>query len=137
MRSLRSEAGNIARGGAALLTLAAMMGLLAGCSLMGLGTPPNPLVGTWSIEIDAQGQTLLQTLTVADDLTGTITMEEAENPFPITELMVEGNAVSFSVVFSIQGFEIAASFTGTIEGDVLTGEYDSDQGTGAVTGKRM
>ena len=133
MKSLRSEAGNIARSGAALLSFAAMMGLLAGC----MTAPPHPLVGSWAIEVDAGGQTLLQTLTVIRDLTGVFTVADSESTFPITDLMLEGNSVSFKVVFDFQGQELPVTFTGTVEGDVLTGEYDTQLGPAPMTGKRI
>ena len=134
MKSLRSNAGIIVRSGAALFTLAAMMGLLAGCMMT---AAPHPLVGTWSIAIEAGGEAPELTLTVANDLTGAFTSPDSETPFQITEVVVEGNAVSFKVVFNVQGQEIPASFKGTVEGDVLEGELDTDFGLLPMTGKRM
>ena len=55
---------------------------------------------------------------------------------PIDGVMYDGNSVSFSAEVDAQGQTLVLDFSGTIEGDSVSGEFGSDFGAFAVTGTR-
>ena len=117
----------------------AMTALMA-CALVGCATgggAANPLVGTWNFTVESQLGTLEQVVKINDDLTGMISMTEpAEVEMVPSNVMVDGNSVTFDVVFDIEGQELPAKFEGTLDGDTISGEYITDLGNGTVTGSR-
>lgn len=117
------------------LTALAMAGTLTGCAMLGFGAK-NPLVGTWNLDISSQLGDSTQVLTVADDLTGGVTLPDDGGTMEISETTVEDNAVTFKITFNIQGEELPATFEGTIEGDSISGEYVTELGNATVTGTR-
>ncbi len=114
--------------------------VLVACALVGCATGggmANPLVGTWNFTVESQLGTIEQVVKINDDLTGMITMTEpAEAEMVPSNIALDGNNVTFDVVFDIEGQELPAQFVGTIEGDGITGEYVTDLGNGTVTGTR-
>lgn len=125
---------SVAQRAAAMFVTVALLGGLSGCAL--LGGASNPLVGSWDITVESQLGTQTQTLVVADDLTGSVESADLGGALPISEVSVEGNAVSFKLTFDIGGQKLEAKFEGTIEGDKITGTYVTDLGNGEVTGTR-
>ena len=121
----------------AVLSIAclAMTVLISGCATMG-GGASNPLVGTWDLVVESQLGTNEQTLVVASDLTGSITSADLGDT-EISNAAVDGNSVTFDVVFDIQGQELPAKFEGTIDGDSISGEYVTELGNGTVKGTRQ
>jgi len=113
---------------------------LMACALVGCATgggAANPFVGTWNFTVESQLGTLEQVVKINDDLTGMITMTEpAEAEMVPSNVMVDGNSVTFDLVFDIEGQELPAKFEGTIDGDSISGEYVTDLGNGTVTGSR-
>ena len=110
---------------------------LAGCAGMGGGTP-NPVVGTWTTQISTPQGEIAQTITFNADMSGTvsITLPEPRN-IPFTYESVDGQSISFDLVVEIQFQDTTFKFTGNVDGDVITGQYDSDLGTVMVTGTRI
>jgi len=103
---------------------------------MGGGAASNPFVGTWDLVVESQLGTNEQTLVVGSDLTGSITSADLGDTM-ISNAAVDGNSVTFDVVFDIQGQELPAKFEGTIDGDSISGEYVTELGNGTVTGTRQ
>ncbi|MBL4729024.1 MAG: hypothetical protein JKY40_06820 [Gammaproteobacteria bacterium] len=56
---------------------------------------------------------------------------------PLSGIVYEGNTATFTAEISVQGQEIVLDFTGTAEGDSLTGEFGSDFGAMEVTATRQ
>lgn len=77
-----------------------------------------------------------QVLTVNKDLTGTVSAPDLGEPMEILNATVEGQSVSFGIVFDMQGQQLEAEFKGTIDGDSISGEYITDFGNATVTGTR-
>jgi len=122
-----------AKKGFAVASLMAFV--LVGCASG--GGMSNPLVGTWNFTVESQLGTLQQVVMINDDMTGKIMMTEpAEVELVPTNIMVDGNKVTFDVVFDIEGQELPAQFVGTLDGDNISGEYVTDLGNGTVTGSR-
>jgi hypothetical protein len=108
--------------------------VLAGCAT---GGSVNPLVGTWNFVVESQLGTLEQVVMINDDLTGVIKMTEPSEVELIPgNIMLDGDKVTFDVVFDIEGQELPAQFVGMLDGDSITGEYVTDLGNGTVTGTR-
>ncbi len=113
--------------------------VLMACALVGCATGggmANPLVGTWNFTVESQLGTIEQVVKINDDMTGMISMVEPEAEMVPSNIKLDGNNVTFDVVFDIEGQELPAQFVGTIDGDSITGEYVTDLGNGTVTGSR-
>jgi hypothetical protein len=65
-----------------------------------------------------------------------MTLPEPRN-IPFTYESVDGQSSSFDLVVEIQFQDTTFKFTGNVDGDVITGQYDSDLGTVMVTGTRI
>lgn len=109
--------------------------VLAGCATGG-GGAANPFVGNWNFTVESQLGTIEQVVKINDDLTGMITSLEPAGEMSADNIVVDGNNVTFDVVFDIEGEELEAQFVGVIDGDNITGEYITDLGNGTVTGSR-
>ena len=125
------------------ITLRRLSGVAAvafmACALVGCATgggAANPLVGTWNFTVESQLPTFTQVVKINDDMTGMITMTEPEAEIVPSNIMLDGDKVTFDIVFDIEGQELEAQFVGTLDGDSLTGEYVTDLGNGTVTGTR-
>jgi len=116
-----------------VLTCAA---LFVGCASLG-GGDKNPFVGTWDLTVVSGLGTFSQQLVVNDDLTGAASTEELDSALIMENVAVEGNSVSFDIVFEIEGRDLPAEFGGVIDGDSISGQYVTDLGNGSVTGTRM
>ncbi len=92
----------------------------------------NPIVGSWAMSgnSDIAGP-IERTWVFNDDRTGKYTGDIGS--FDIANVALKGNAVSFEVTLEAQGQQLPASFEGTLEGGVLSG--DLDYGFGSVTMK--
>ena len=129
---------NIKSGFVPGLAVAAIAVVLTGCATIDNRGGSNPAVGTWATIVEAPTGPTPMTLTINADLSGTVSMTEPEEAsFAIADVMVDGQSLSFSMVFQIQGQELPAKFQGTIDGDAITGEFATDFGNAAVTGTRQ
>jgi hypothetical protein len=119
------------------LAIVALVVVVAGCATSGGGGSVNPVVGMWDMTVDSPAGVLPMMLTINPDLTGTITLTEPEvASFDIADTMVDGQSLTFSVTLEFQGQEIAAKFNGTVDGDVISGEIETDFGNATVEGTR-
>jgi hypothetical protein len=107
---------------------------IAGCATT--GGSANPLVGTWDFTVESQLGTMEQVVTVMEDMTGVVTTVEPPSEINVTNFAYADGAVTFDIVFDIEGTELPAKFVGTLEGDEITGEYVTDLGNGTVTASR-
>jgi hypothetical protein len=112
-----------------------LVGTLAGCATIG-GGKKSPLVGSWTLSSDwGGGKTWEPILVVNPDLTGTLEDVEAGMSSDLSNVVSEGNAVSFSCTSGgAMDFEI--SFEGTVTSDAIEGEFITDVGNATVTGVR-
>jgi peptidyl-prolyl cis-trans isomerase A (cyclophilin A) len=92
--------------------------------------PVSPLVGTWDVTSNSQLGELKRKLVVHADLSGSYESEDAK--WPIENLALDGDAVSFAVTVSIQGQELPLDFAGTLSGTKIVGTY-SVEGLGEVS----
>jgi len=105
---------------------------LAACA----STPANPFVGMWDVSINTPVGVMAATLDVTPDMMGTMSSADLGET-ALQGITVTENAVSFNVVVDAQGQTLALSFAGMIEGDMLTGNFDSDFGAIPVTATRQ
>lgn len=111
--------------------IAAVTIFLAACA----STPANPFVGMWDVSINTPVGAMGAMLDVTPDMMGSMTSEQL-GATAMQDIVVTGNAVSFKVSVDAQGQTLALSFAGTIDGDNLTGNFDSDFGAIPVTAVR-
>jgi len=99
------------------------------------GTAPSGLVGTWEMTSEGRdGTPRTNTLKIRADMTGTYTSRDTETP--IKDLKVEGNQVTFKYTRSFNDQEFTQEFKGRVEGNTLKGEFVSERGSRAITGKK-
>ena len=114
--------------GLLVLSLATLVGCAAG--------GPPPAVGVWGVEMNTPLGNLPAVLTLNED--GTCTMAaDALGEAPIEGIVYDGNMVTFTAEVDAQGTILVLEFSGTVEGDSIEGEFDSDFGAFGVTGTRQ
>lgn len=119
----------------ALVLISVMVGMF-GCGAELAGKAGSgALVGTWELTTESQRGTRTRELVINEDLTGTYKGRNRE--FPVTDLTVEGDQVSFNIEMSFGEREFVLEFVGTLEGDSLNGEFTTPRGSREVTGKRV
>lgn len=97
--------------------------LLAACAT----TPPNPLVGAWAMTIQSPIGEMAVDINVNPDLTGQMTSADL-GAASLDNILVADQAVSFETTVDAQGQMLTLRFRGTLEGDQLTGNFDTDFG---------
>ena len=110
---------------------------LAGCASMGGGGASNPAVGTWALIVESPLGTVPQTMILNEDMSGTIVATEPlEVTLTFSDAIVDGQSLSFVFTGEILGQEVTSEFQGTVDGDMITGEYVTEQGSIPFTGTR-
>ena len=104
--------------------------VLVGCAA---STPPG--VGVWDVEMNTPLGNLPATLTLNADGTGVMGSDQLGEA-PIDGVTYDGNGIAFIAEVDAQGQTLVLEFTGTVEGDSVSGEFGSDFGAFAVTGSR-
>ncbi|MBT72367.1 MAG: hypothetical protein CMQ15_10080 [Gammaproteobacteria bacterium] len=112
------------------LSCVAIMALLASCA-----APGSPGVGVWDVSIVTPVGEQGGTWTINADGTGIMGSDQGDQA--IEGIMFDGNSVAFNVDFDAGGQSLSLSFSGTVEGDSLDGEFDSDFGAIPVNGTRQ
>lgn len=110
-------------------SLMAMVLVLASCA----STPSA--VGVWDIEMNTPLGAMPATLTINEDGTGRMAGDMGQQD--ISGIMFDGNAINFSTAIDAQGQSITLTFSGTVSGDAMSGEFGSDFGAFGVTGTRQ
>lgn len=115
----------------AVTLVALLLGACAGMSA------PHPAVGNWELTIDTPLGAMSSDLAVNEDLTGTMSSQDLGSA-PLSQINLgEGNMLSFAVEVDAQGTVMVLDFSGMVDGDTLTGNFDTDFGAIPVTGQRM
>ncbi|MDP3516821.1 MAG: hypothetical protein Q8S94_06600 [Pseudohongiella sp.] len=118
---------------ASLLMGFAVALLLTACA----GTSaPHPLVGAWAITIDTPVGAMNGNLNINPDMTGEMSSTDLGSA-ALNGITVDGEAVQFSTTIDAQGQTITLAFNGTVSGDQLAGQFNTDFGPIAVTGTRQ
>ncbi len=107
------------------------LSILVGCAAGG----PPPAVGVWDAEINSPLGALPIVITMNPDGSGDMASDVLNAP--ISGIVYVDNTAAFTAELSVQGQEIVLDFTGTVDGDVLTGEFGSDFGAMSVTATRQ
>lgn len=97
--------------------------------------PPPAAVGSWNLTVETPVGTQESVLTIsgmADSLEGMIAGEQGE--VALSNVMFSENALTFGLSIEAQGLNL--NFEGTIDGDSLSGAFQSDFGPITVTGTR-
>jgi hypothetical protein len=112
-----------------------LIGLVAmTLSLLPAGAPIADLSGNWTIDGDVQGNPVGLTCTIqqAADLkiAGKCVINGSENAD------IEGTAkdATFKFAFTVQGYTL--TYTGTVEGETMTGDIEVAGTNGKFSGKR-
>jgi hypothetical protein len=95
----------------------------------------SALAGTWEFTRETQQGTRTSTLTIKPDMAGTYKMRDTE--FPVTDLKVQGDEVTFKVTMTFNGNEVPMEFKGKVEGTTLKGEFTTSRGTREAVGKKV
>ena len=107
------------------------------------------LAGVWEITRETGRGTIVQTLTLTVEgstVTGTMAMEfgggggggggGGPQSFPVSDGTVNGNQFSFTVTLNRQGQSFEQRYSGTIDGETLTGTIRGGRGDQPFTAKR-
>jgi hypothetical protein len=97
---------------------------------------PHPLVGGWAITIDTPVGSMAGNLNINPDMTGEMSSTELGSA-ALTGITVDGETVQFSTTIDAQGQSITLAFNGTVTGDQLAGQFNTDFGPIAVSGVRQ
>lgn len=116
--------------------------LLAGAALLALAAPATAqesvdVSGEWEMTTETPRGTQTRMVTFeqeGDVLTGT--METRMGTAPITEGTVNGNEITFSMVFTRGDRSMTLTYTGTVEGDEMSGKFVTPRGEVPWTAKR-
>lgn len=108
----------------------------------------SPVVGIWTTAADVQGMKIEATMTFAE-AAGGHTVEIKDSPMPgapadappmestISDVVVDGSKFSFKRALSTPQGPMNLAYSGTVDGDSLTGQVVSDFGPIAITGTRQ
>lgn len=123
--------------------------LAAGASLMAMPAlaQSSPVVGTWATAVDVQGMKIEAEMTISQAPNG-YAVAIKDGPMPgapadappmestISDVVVDGSKFTFKRALTTPQGPMNLTYTGTVDGDKLTGEVGSDFGPIAMTGTR-
>ena len=98
------------------------------------------MVGNW--ELSSQGprggdQTMTLVVEMNDgEMTGTLTLQRM-GEHTLEDVSVDGAEFSFSVTLSMRGNSFKQKFSGTVDGDEMSGAISGARGQRVFTGKRV
>ena len=106
--------------------------------LVGCAASTPPAVGDWSLTMQSPLGEQQVNLSISADGTGRFSIPAlGAPPAEVEGITFDGNSVTLSADVSVQGNAIAFDFEGTIEGDSLTGAFNTDFGALEVEGTRQ
>lgn len=119
------------------------IGYLAVLASTGLAQEPKQeqavdVSGVWELTSETPRGTMTRNVTFEQDgnkLTGSI--EGRNGSVPIQKGSIDGNKISFTVVFSRGGNNFEMTYTGTVEADTAKGTFQTPRGEVPWTGKRV
>jgi hypothetical protein len=91
----------------------------------------GPAIGTWNLELDSEFGRRQQRLRINPDMSGLY------GSTAIEAVKLDNDQVSFNVSLAFGDRQFEMDFQGKIDGDTLTGELTTGQGTTKVTGKKL
>ena len=92
------------------------------------------LSGNWTIDGDVQGNPVNLTCTVQQAADAKITGKCQVNGSETTELEGSAKDASFKFSFTVQGYTL--TYTGTMEGETMSGDIEVAGANGKFSGKR-
>jgi len=92
------------------------------------------LTGKWTIDGDVQGNPVNMECTVTQAADAKITGKCLLNGSEQTEIEGAAKEANFKFSFTVQGYTL--TYTGTLEGDTISGDIDVAGTTGKFNGKR-
>jgi hypothetical protein len=96
------------------------------------------VAGTWTLSVESPRGTRDSTLILAQEgeaITGTMKSQRGDVPVSGT---LKGKAIAFGYKMSMQGNEMDIQYTGTVEGDAMSGTVSfGAMGEGKFTGKKQ
>jgi hypothetical protein len=95
----------------------------------------HPIAGTWDITIAAQRGENTGVLVVNEDMTGVLTGSRGRVT-EIEDITYEDGQLAFTMMFNVQGRELAMSLSATVEGDTLQGVLTTPMRDSTVTATR-
>ncbi|MFC1677148.1 hypothetical protein ACFL3G_08820 [Planctomycetota bacterium] len=109
-----------------------------GCSSNIAGTTPKvpAIVGTWELTTITRRGTRVRKLMVNEDLTATY-QGRNDKLIPVTNLKVEDDQVSFSMLRKYREREFTIELKAAIDGDTLKGQWITPRWTGEVIGQKI
>ena len=113
-------------------SLATVVLSLAACA----SSTVAPGVGMWNVNLETPVGAMPAVLTMNADGSGMMSVDQLGET-PLTGIMYDGNMVSFSASVDAQGQALTMTFSGTVTGDSLAGEFGTDFGALAVSGTRQ
>lgn len=124
---------------AALPLALALLLVTVGCASGGGNAAPAapPIVGVWNLVLETPMGTQEPTFTVTQvdgALSGKFTSPQGE--LDIGEITDSDGVITFDMDIEAAGQALTLKFSGTVEGDTLTGKFGSDFGDMPVTGTR-
>ncbi len=102
--------------------------------LMTLAGAIRDLSGNWTIDGDVQGNPVNMTCAVQQGADAKITGKCLINGSESTEIEGAAKDAGFKFSFTVQGYTL--TYSGTVEGDSMTGDIEVAGATGKFTGKR-
>ncbi len=107
----------------------------------------SPVVGAWATAVDVQGMKIEAEMTFSQTGSGyDVAIKDAPMPgapadapameSKISDLVVDGSKFTFKRALTTPQGPMNLTYTGTVDGDKLTGEIGSDFGPIALTGTR-
>lgn len=96
----------------------------------GTGPAAVTVTGTWDVVIEAGGERIAGTMTLAQEgasFSGTMTLEMGT--VQIADGSVSGNRITFSLVMTMGGQQMTMEASGTVEGDRASGSGDGPMGS--------
>ena len=126
-----------------LLVILSLTLLSIGCASGGgaAAVPPPPAipaaVGSWTLTIDTPAGTQEPTLTITGvegDLAGAF--GSPAGAVDLTSVSFADGALEFSVTIDFNGQALALNFSGTVDGDSMTGTVGTEFGDFPATGTR-
>lgn len=107
--------------------------------------PQSPVLGTWEGTMDSPNGVFDVNFTFTET-DGEYAIDYTDNiaevtgfdmPSEFADVEVDGSSFSFLRLLDVQGTYYEIGYSGTVEGDTLTGEFSSDQGGGPLTATRV
>lgn len=93
--------------------------------------------GEWTLTIDTPRGVTNPTMVVnKDGDTYSGVYNSLRGPLPIDDITVNGNSFAFPLVITVPIGDITVQYTGTFDGDTMTGNVENPRGVVPFTGKK-